>query len=80
MREEQIPEFVERVAATGCDITAVAGGYIVGDSDLSDGDYEIAAPKLEAIMQDLGSRDHLLQEIVDYLVSTGRVYPPRVVH
>ncbi|TCR04076.1 hypothetical protein [Neorhizobium sp. JUb45] len=80
MHEDQIPGFVERVAAACCDITAVGGGYLIGDSDLSDEDYEVAAPKLEQIKADLGRRDHLLQQIVDYLVSIGRVYPPRVVH
>ncbi|MFS2151438.1 hypothetical protein [Rhizobium sp. Rhizsp42] len=78
MSENQIPEFVQEVADTGCDITAVLGsGYLIGDADLSLEAYEIAAPRLRKIGEKHGSRDHLVSEIFEYLVSIGRYYPKR---
>ncbi|MFN7025202.1 MAG: hypothetical protein ACK4QP_11900 [Pseudorhizobium sp.] len=39
MREEQIPDFVKEVVATGCDMCAVGGEhYLIGDADLSEED------------------------------------------
>lgn len=76
MTENQIPEFVQAVADTGCDITAVQGaGYLIGDADLSLEAYEIAAPRLKEIDQAYGNREHLSSQIVEYLVSIGRYYP-----
>lgn len=76
MNPEDIPDFVAEVVATGCDITAVADGYVVGDADLTGAQYEKAAPILKEIGERYGERDHLLREISRYLVSIGRVYPP----
>lgn len=81
MKSEDIPAFVEEVAATGCNITGIAGvGYIVGDADLPDGQLEEVMPKLSAITKSYGKRDHLLEEITEYLVSIGRSYPLPGVH
>jgi hypothetical protein len=77
MKPEEIPAFVEEVAATGCNITGIAGvGYLIGDADLPDDQFEAVMPKLSAITKAYGERDHLLKEITEYLVSIGRSYPP----
>jgi hypothetical protein len=76
MSEDQIPDFVQEVAATGCNITAVLGiGYVIGDSDLSDDDYEVASAQLKKISARYGERDHLLAKIAAHLVAIGRYYP-----
>jgi len=80
MKSEDIPAFVEEVAATGCNITGIAGvGYIIGDADLPDNQLEEVMPKLSKITNAYGKRDHLLEEITEYLVSIGRSYPPPAV-
>ncbi len=79
MTEDQIPNFVQDVADTGCDIVAVMGGtgFLIGDADLSEKEYQAAEPQLLAICQRYGSRQHLISEIAEYLVSIGRYSPPR---
>ncbi|WP_246763552.1 hypothetical protein [Rhizobium sp. 007] len=73
MLEAEISAFVDDVIATGCDICAIGhDGYVIGDSDLSDEEYEIAGPKLARIKERYGDRDHLLREIAIYLRSLGR--------
>lgn len=75
MKPEDIPAFVEEVAATGCNITGIAGvGYLIGDADLPDDQFEEVMPRLSAITTAYGKRDHLLEEITEYLVSIGRSY------
>ncbi len=75
MRPEDIPAFVEEVAATGCNITGIAGmGYVIGDADLPSCQLEEVMPKLSEITKAYGRRDHLLEEITEYLVSMGRSY------
>lgn len=77
MREDQIPDFVREVAATGCDICAVGDdSYVFGDADLPDDVFEAIEPELDRISEVYGERDHLLPEIVEYLHSIGRSYPP----
>jgi hypothetical protein len=81
MKIEDIPAFVEEVAATGCNITGIAGiGYLIGDADLPNDQFEEVMPKLKAITDAYGKRDHLLGEITEYLVSIGRSFPPPEVH
>jgi hypothetical protein len=76
MSKDQIPKFVQAVADTGCNITAVLEArYVIGDSDLPREAYEVAAPQLKEISEKFGKRDHLLSEIADYLVSIGRYFP-----
>ena len=76
MKPEDIPAFVEEVAATGCNITGIAGvGYVIGDADLPDDQFGEVMPKLAAITKAYGERDHLLEEITEYLVAIGRSYP-----
>jgi len=77
MKFEEIPAFVEEVAATGCNITGIEGvGYVIGDADLAADQLEEVMPKLAEIIDAYGKRDHLLAEITEYLVSIGRSYPP----
>ena len=81
MNLEDIPSFVEEVAVTGCNITGIAGvGYLIGDADLPDDQFEAVMPKLSKITDSYGRRDHLLEEITEYLVSIGRSYPPPEMH
>jgi hypothetical protein len=80
MTEDQIPDFVSDVVVTGCDITAVMSvGYVIGDADLTEEQYELAAPELRRISELYGERDHLLDEITNYLISIGRFFPARSV-
>ncbi|MBD9372798.1 hypothetical protein IB238_09220 [Rhizobium sp. ARZ01] len=76
MTEDQIPDFVREIAATGCDIRAVGDdAYVIADVDLPDDVYEAIEPELLRISAKYGRRDHLLLQIVAYLKSIGRVYP-----
>lgn len=73
MKASEIPSFVEEIINAGCDICAIGSdGYVVGDADLSEEEYEIAAPELERIKEKYGDRDFLLAEIAVYLRSIGR--------
>lgn len=75
MSSDQIPEFVEAVLATGCDICAVAqNGYVIGDSDFPPEIRDSVRGELRRIVGNFGERDHLLHEIADYLQSIGRVF------
>lgn len=81
MTEAEIPHFVEDVVETGCEITAVLGEfYVIADSDLPVDVYTQIAPRLAEIGETYGARDHLHQQIVDYLISIGRSYPPGPKH
>ncbi len=81
MREEQIPEFVADVIATGCNITAIGdGSYVIGDADLPEPHCFEVQPELQRITERYGSRDHLLRQIANYLHSIGRSYPPQTKH
>tara|TARA_R110002020_G_scaffold170523_4_gene360281 strand:+ start:2160 stop:2609 length:450 start_codon:yes stop_codon:yes gene_type:complete len=76
MREDQIPDFVRDVVATGCDIRAVGEDhYVVGDADLSVEAYEAAEPELDRIWKEYGDHSQLKLEIITYLHSIGRSYP-----
>ncbi|MCJ8520494.1 hypothetical protein ABID21_003632 [Pseudorhizobium tarimense] len=77
MREEDIPDFVRDVVATGCDMCAVGDDhYVIGDADLPVEVYEVVEQELESIFANYGERDHLKHEIIAYLHSIGRSFPP----
>lgn len=81
MTEDQIPEFVRDIAETGCDIWAVGeDAYVIADADLPDDVYDAIEPELIRISSKYGQRDHLLLQIVAYLHSIGRSYPPPYRH
>lgn len=82
MQASEIPAFVDAVIQTGCDICACGDDiYTIGDTDLSDKDYKIAAPQLQAINEKFGDRHFLLREIVAHLRSMGRYLDsPDVAH
>lgn len=80
MREDQIPDFVREIAATGCDIRAVYDdAYVIADADLPEDIYQEIEPELRRIDKAYGERDHLLLQIVQYLHSIGRSFPPPTV-
>ena len=76
MTEDQIPEFVREVAATGCNICAIGNhSYMIGDVDLPDDVYDGVKLDLKRIAEKYQARDHLRSRIVEYLHSIGRSYP-----
>ncbi|ASY74383.1 MULTISPECIES: hypothetical protein [Sinorhizobium/Ensifer group] len=77
MLETEIPAFVDEIIATGCDICAIGhDGYVIGDSDLTEEEYEVAEPELIRIDEKYGDRDMLLLEIAAHLRSLGRYIDP----
>ncbi|HEV7435824.1 MAG TPA: hypothetical protein VGO22_13270 [Pseudorhizobium sp.] len=77
MTEDQIPEFVSEVLATGCDILAIGDdGYVIADCEIPDDIYETVEPALARICVKYFARDHLRYQIVAYLHSIGRAFPP----
>jgi hypothetical protein len=76
MTEEQIPEFVSAILATGCDIVAIGDdGYVIASCDLPEDVYDAVEPTLSAICTKYFARDHLRNQIVEYLHSIGRTCP-----
>ncbi|MBO9136275.1 hypothetical protein J5289_18485 [Rhizobium sp. B230/85] len=74
MRETDIPDFVDAVIATGCEICAVGTlGYIFGDADLPGDQYELVRDEIARIDEVYGKRDHLKEHIIAYLWSIGRM-------
>lgn len=60
-------ELVESLLAAGCDMWAVGDGYYIGEPA-----EEASARTVQTILQDFGSRRHLMGEISRYLRSIGR--------
>lgn len=83
MTEDQVPEFVDAIIATGCPITAVGHDiYVFAEIDLPDEDIDRVVEEIHAICEIYGERDHLRLEIVAYLRSLGRFFdlPEETVH
>jgi hypothetical protein len=81
MSEDDVPDFVEAVAATGCDITAIGDhSYTLGDADLPEPKCDEVQVELESITRRFGDRDHLKYEIIAYLHSVGRSYREETRH
>lgn len=75
MTEEQIPEFVDAIIATGCPICAIGYEfYVVGEIDVPDHDFDRVVKEVQAISKHYGKRDHLRPQIVEHLRSIGRVF------
>lgn len=75
MTEDEIPDFVRDIVATGCDILAVGeDSYVVADAHLADDVYEAVEPEIQRINEKYGRRDHLMEQIAAYLQSIGRIY------
>ncbi|MGE8107099.1 hypothetical protein ACQKP1_25780 [Allorhizobium sp. NPDC080224] len=75
MTKDEIPQFVAEIAATGCDITALADQpyWFIGDADLPEADQDRVQPLLREISERYGPRDHLHHDIIDYLREIGRI-------
>jgi hypothetical protein len=83
MTEDQVPEFVDTIIATGCPISAVGHDiYVFAEIDLPDEDIDRVAAEIHAICDRYGERDHLRLEIVAYLRSLGRFFdlPKEIFH
>ncbi|WP_430246516.1 hypothetical protein ACQY1M_25145 (plasmid) [Neorhizobium sp. DAR64861/K0K2] len=73
MTEEQIPEFVDAIIATGCPICAIGHEfYVLGEIDVPDQDFDRVVKEVQAISKRYGERDHLRPQIVEHLRSIGR--------
>ncbi|MHC1550999.1 hypothetical protein [Phyllobacterium sp. K27] len=73
MLESEIPDFIDEVIKSGCDICAIGHDmYVVGDADIPDEHYDKVASELGRIKEKYGDRDHLILEIVAHLRSLGR--------
>lgn len=80
MLASEIPDYVAEIVATGCDMCAIGDRhYLIGDADLSDEEFEVAAPELQRIGEAYGSCGHLRFEIIAYLRSIGRYVDPATV-
>nr|CAD6614876.1 hypothetical protein RKHAN_02742 [Rhizobium sp. Khangiran2] len=81
MTEDDIPEFVNEVLATGCEIVAIGDdGYVIADCHLPEEVYQAMEPALAQIADKYFARGHLKSQIVEYLRSIGRIYPPSEPH
>lgn len=79
--EDDIPEFVNEVLATGCEILAIGDdGYVIADCHLPEEVYHAMEPALAQIADKYFARGHLKSQIVEYLRSIGRIYPPSEPH
>lgn len=75
MTKDQVPEFVEAIIATGCPMSAVGHDiYVFAEIDLPEHDIDRVVKEVDVICQKFGERDHLRQDIVDYLRSIGRYF------
>ncbi|MDK1385876.1 hypothetical protein ILFOPFJJ_03901 [Ensifer psoraleae] len=73
MKASEIPDFVDDVIKTGCNICAVGHDkYLIGEADLPALEQERVGRKLAKIDEIYGDRDFLKLEIVSYLRSIGR--------
>ncbi|QDG94596.1 dihydroxy-acid dehydratase (plasmid) [Rhizobium sp. NIBRBAC000502774] len=73
MTEDQVPEFVDAIIATGCPICAVGHElYVFAEIDLPPEDIDRVSAEVHNICTAYGERDHLRREIAAYLRSLGR--------
>lgn len=73
MTEDQVPEFVDAVIATGCPICAAGHEpYVFAEIDLPPEDIDRVSAEVHDIRRAYGERDHLRREIAIYLRSLGR--------
>lgn len=68
---EAIKNLVHDLLDEGCDLVAVAGGYVVNEPEDA-----IARERVQGILDRFGPRLHLVTEISDYIRSLGRFYDP----
>lgn len=68
-----VPTFVDEIVAAGCDIFAVGDTYIIAVDDLTEPARSVVEPKVAAITDRYGKRDHLVASIAHYLAATGRL-------
>lgn len=71
MRSAQIPDFIDELLEAGADTWAIAPGkYVLGDADAE----EDVRQRIYQICDRYGDRDHLRDEMAEYLTSIGRLY------
>lgn len=75
MTEDQIPDFVDDILATGSPICAIGDDlYVLGELDVPEPDMERVSREVHAISLRYGERDNLRREICAYLYSIGCSY------
>ena len=68
---ETVKQLVHDLLDAGCDLMAVAEGYVVNEPE-----DDIARLRVHRILQAFGPRIHLMVEISHYIRSLGRFYDP----
>lgn len=68
---ELVKQLVHDLLNAGCDLMAVAEGYVVNEPE----DHH-ARLRVGEILKEFGPRMHLVTEISDYIRSLGRFYDP----
>ncbi len=72
MLESEIPDFIEDVIKSGCDICAIGHDmYVFGDADIPYEDYDEVGIQVKRIREKCGDRDNLTLEIVAHFRSLG---------
>ena len=81
MTEEEIPSFIDDLIKLGCDPIAIGSdAYVIGDADLPEPLRSEIQEALVEVCDRYADRDKLLPQIVAYLHSIGRSYPPVTKH
>lgn len=68
---ESVKKLVHDLLDAGCDLMAVAEGYVVNEPEDAEG-----RSRVQDILSDFGPRMHLVAEISNYIRSLGRFYDP----
>jgi hypothetical protein len=68
---ESVKKLVHDLLDAGCDLMAVAGGYVVNEPEDTEGRLRV-----QDILGEFGPRMHLVAEISNYIRSLGRFYDP----
>lgn len=68
---ETVKKLVHDLLDAGCDLMAVAEGYVVNEPE-----DDMSRLRVHQILKAFGPRMHLISQISNYLRSLGRFYDP----